>query len=279
MTRMVGWCAGMPEQKTILVTGTSTGIGHAAAIHFAERGWNVLAGSRHPEKLHFIQERITPIGIDVNSIESVDRCFADERVKKIDCLVNNAGYGLLLPFEDTPPEEIERMFRTNVFGLMEVSRRAAKLFREKRAGTIINISSVLGRIGAPWYSVYCASKFAVEGFSESLSHELRPFGVHVKIVEPSGTQTGFHHIAYDTEKFPITQDYRARYETKRNDHDRGVNRYDTPESVAAVIWQAATDGAWKLRYPLRQAKQAALARRLLGEEGLWRKLLKKFGSL
>lgn len=117
---------------TILITGCSTGIGHETAELFAERGWQVFAGSRHPAELKFNHPAIQPSLIDVNDPSSINKFF-DQLARdgiSLDCVVNNAGYGILLPFEDTPPEEIEKMFRTNVFGLMEVSRHAAKMMRE-----------------------------------------------------------------------------------------------------------------------------------------------------
>jgi NAD(P)-dependent dehydrogenase (short-subunit alcohol dehydrogenase family) len=254
--------------KTILITGCTTGIGHAAAEFFAERGWTVLAGSRHPGQMTFAHPDIQKVEIDVNDAASIDRCFA--HIKDLDVVVNNAGYGLLLPFEDTPPEEIEKIFRTNVFGLMEVSRRAAKLMREKKSGKIINISSVLGTIGVQWYAAYGATKWAVEGFSESLGHELKPFNVHVKIIEPSGTKTEFHHRAYDVD-FPISAPYKEKYERKRSTHGK-KGGYDTAESIAELIWQAANDGSWKLRYSAPQAKKMLLWQRLLGRDGLWKRM-------
>ena len=277
----------MLVMQSVLITGCSTGIGHATAELFAERGWRVFAGSRHPDQLTFSHSAVQPFAIDVNDTNNIDRAFKE--LPTLDAVVNNAGYGLLLPFEDTPPGEIEKMFRTNVFGLMEVSRRAAKMMRERntglpaearsaQAGKIINISSVLGAIGAAWYAVYCATKWAVEGFSESLAHELKPFNVHVKIIEPSGTRTEFHHVAYDSVRPPITEDYRARFEPKRATHSSSSLRtgskgnYDSPESIAELIWQAANDDSWRLRYAAPQAKRTMLWQRLLGRDGLWKRI-------
>jgi NAD(P)-dependent dehydrogenase (short-subunit alcohol dehydrogenase family) len=256
--------------KTILITGCSTGIGHAACEVFAERGWKVLAGSRHPAELKFAHANISPIELDVNDVGSIERCFS--KISELDCLVNNAGYGLLLPFEDTPREEIEKIFHTNVFGLMDVSRHATVMMRKQGRGTMINISSVLGTIGTPWYAAYSATKWAVEGFSESLAHEMKPFGVHVKIVEPGGTKTEFHNVAY-TSKAPISDVYKETFERKRGSRNT-KNDYDTAENVAELIWEAANDDSWRLRYSAPQAKKALLGQRLLGRDGLWKKLAK-----
>ncbi|NOS66984.1 MAG: SDR family oxidoreductase [Candidatus Peribacteraceae bacterium] len=262
---------------SILITGCSTGIGHAAAELFAERGWTVYAGSRSPDQMTFKNASIQKVEIDVNNYASIEKCF--QKIGDLDCIVNNAGYGLLLPFEDTPAEEIEKLFRTNVLGLMEVSRRAAKMMREKRSGSIINVSSVLGAIGMQWYAPYCATKWAVEGFSESIAHELKSFNVHVKIIEPSGTKTEFHHVAYDRD-FPITDAYKEKYEKKRATRPSASLRtgstvaggYDTAESIAELIWQAANDDSWRLRYAAPQAKKMLFWQRVLGRDGLWKKL-------
>ncbi len=254
---------------SVLITGCSTGIGHAACEFFADRGWDVYAGSRHPKTINFQHSIIKRVALDINDIASINSCFAS--LPPLDVLVNNAGYGILLPFEDTPPAEIEKMFRTNVFGLMEVTRKAAKMMREQKQGTIINISSVLGTIGNAWYAAYCATKWAVEGFSESLAHELKPFNVHVKMVEPSGTKTEFHHTAYDTVQPPITEDYRERFEKKRESRMRQAG-YDSPESIAELIYKAAMDDSWRLRYGAPQARRALFWQRVLGRDGLWRRI-------
>lgn len=258
--------------KTVLITGCSTGIGHAACELFAERGWKVFAGSRSPAELTFQHTGISPITIDVNDCRSIDSCFAglSSAGVSLDCVVNNAGYGLLLPFEDTPPEEIEKLFRTNVFGLMEVSRRAVVVMRDGRRGTIINISSVIGLIGQPWYAAYVATKWAVEGFSESLAYEVKPLGIHVKIVEPGGTKTHFHDVAFESVKPHITEAYRERFERKRASRGK-KHDYDAPEQVAELIVRAADDTSWRLRYSARQARKALLWQRIIGRDGVWRR--------
>lgn len=260
--------------KTVLITGCGTGIGHAASEFFAERGWNVIAASRDPGQIQFTHASIRPLALDVNHIPSIDRAFAS--LPPLDCVINNAGYGLLLPFEDTPPEEIERMFRANVFGLMAVCRRAATMMRERGHGHIINVSSALGLIGSPWYAAYSASKWAVEGFSESLAHELKPFNVHVKIVEPSGTKTDFFRRAYVTD-VTITDAYRARFEKKRLSRSRH-DTYDPPEVIAQLMHEAATDDSWRLRHCAAEVKKIQLWQRMLGRDGLWKRVNGKMGK-
>jgi NAD(P)-dependent dehydrogenase (short-subunit alcohol dehydrogenase family) len=253
----------------ILITGCSTGIGRAASELFAEKGWTVYAGSRHPEKLHFGHPAIRPCALDVNDMTSIDSFFSS--APALDCVVNNAGYGILLPFENTPPEEIEKMFKTNVFGLMDVSRRAARMMREQKHGKIINISSALGLIGTSWYAAYSASKWAVEGFSESLAHELRRFNVHVKLIEPGGTRTDFHQHAYKDVTPPITEAYKEKFEKKRASQG-SKGDYDPPEAIAELIYRAATDDSWTIRYAATQPRKLLFWQRILGRDGLWKRM-------
>lgn len=240
------------SMPTVLITGTSSGIGHATAELFAEKGWQVLAGSRHPENVTFSKEGIEPVAIDVNSPVSIAACFQmlQKQNMSLDCVVNNAGWGCLLPFEDTPPTTIQEMFRTNVFGLMEVCRLSARKMREQRRGTIITISSIVGQIGYPFYSVYVSTKWAVEGFSESLAYELRPFGIRVKIVEPGGVKTHFHKHAYDPKFLEhVSAPYQDPIEQKMLAHDASAPHYSDPRAVAAVILKAAEDESFRIRYP------------------------------
>ncbi len=244
-------------EKTVLITGTSSGIGKACVELFAARGWHVYAGSRHPERLTFdvgtgsVSEGngacppIHPTFIDVNDASSIASCFA--ALPPPDCVVNNAGYGRMGPFEALAEDEVQAMFRTNVFGLMEVCRHAAKRMRTQRTGSIVNISSVAGRRGFPFYAAYVATKWAVEGFSESLWHELQPFGIRVKLVEPGRVRTEFFKEAYT--RMDVPEDYRSSYESHAAGHDAKVQHYTDSSVIAGVIYGAAVDPSARLRYP------------------------------
>jgi NAD(P)-dependent dehydrogenase (short-subunit alcohol dehydrogenase family) len=262
--------------SSILITGTSSGIGHAATLRFASKGWTVFAGSRNPEGLIFdhpkAKSHIIPVAIDVSDPASIASCFAtlSKKAHILDAVVNNAGLGLLLPFE---------MFRVNVFGLMEVSRQAVKVMRPQKRGTIVNVSSVLGLVGMPFYAAYSATKWAVEGFSESLAHEVEQFGIRIKIVEPSGTKTEFHHQAYDTDGCPVSEPYKAWYEGKKNKsgHDRAEGRYATSEEIAALIENAVNDSSPHLRrFRVPETRQVSWGQRLLGRDWAWRVIHRRF---
>ncbi len=254
----------MPQ--TILITGSSSGIGKATAIHFAAQGWNVVATMRTPEKAGdwATHSSITLTRLDVLDEGSINHAITDTISKfgKIDVIVNNAGYGLVGPFEASTHEQIQRQFDTNVFGLMNVCRAVISHFREQRAGTIINVASMGGRLTFPLYSLYHGTKWAVEGFSEALQFELQPFNVRIKIIEPGAIKTDFYDRSMDV----MTKPGLTAYDAYVNQAMPNMNKFGEtapgPEKVAAVIYQAATDGSGKLRYQVNSAPLLAL-RRLL----------------
>lgn len=266
--------------KTILITGVSIGIGHAATLLFASKDWTVFAGSRDPKKVTFDHPNVVPVQIDVGNPASIEACFAtvSKRSDILDAVVNNAGFGFLLPFEDTPREKIDEMLRINVTGLMDVSRQAVKMMRPQGHGAIVNISSVLGLVGMPFYAAYSATKWAVEGFSESLAHEVSQFGIRIKIVEPSGTKTEFHHQAYQTDQYPVSEPYKAWYIRKKkgSGHDRADGRYATPEEIAVIIEKAVNDPSLRLRYGVKEARQILWGQRVFGRDAGWKYMHKRF---
>ncbi|MCY7272160.1 MAG: SDR family oxidoreductase, partial [Phormidesmis sp. CAN_BIN44] len=174
--------------KTVLITGASTGIGLATAKLFQQRGWNVVATMRSLEQKSDLMtlDNTLCLRLDVTDSASITQAVTAtlEKFSTIDVLVNNAGYALLGAFEACTPEQIERQFATNVLGLMAVTRAVLPHFREQRSGTIINIASIGGKMAFPLYSLYHSTKWAVEGFSESLQYELEPFNIRVRVIEP-----------------------------------------------------------------------------------------------
>jgi NAD(P)-dependent dehydrogenase (short-subunit alcohol dehydrogenase family) len=180
--------------KTVFITGASTGIGRAAVDFFRDKGWNVAATMRTPsDHADLPSERVRAFELDVTDPATIKPAVdqALHAFGKIDVLVNNAGYGAFGPFEAATNDQIERQYATNVTGLMFVTREFVPHFREQKSGVIVNISSVAGRATFPFYSLYHGTKWAVEGFSESLNFELAPFGIRVKLVEPGVIKTDF----------------------------------------------------------------------------------------
>lgn len=246
-----------PMTKTVLITGASTGLGKAAALRFQREGWNVIATMRNPEAPGVAELGALPnvliARLDVQDLASIERAVAAglARFGRIDVLINNAGFGLFGVFEGTPRAKLQEQFDVNVFGVMDVTRALLPHFRERRAGVIINVSSGAGVFTLPMISAYSASKFALEGFSESLSYELLPLGIVVKIVEPGGVvSTNFGARsgaeAAGTDPHP---DY-APFVAHTQEIFAGLRgaRLGTEEGVAEVMFTAATDGTEQLRY-------------------------------
>lgn len=241
-------------KKTVLITGTSSGLGKACAKIFVKNGWNVVASMRRPDR----EEELTKLrDVLVTRLDVEDQLTIREAIEagidrfgRIDVLINNAGFGLYGPFEATARGKVMEQFSVNVFGVMDVTRAMLPHFRKHRDGLIINISSGAGIFALPMISPYCASKFALEGFSESLSYELAPFNIVVKIVEPGGVSTNFGKRSSDE----------AAQNAALADYDAfvaGANaifaklraqRLASDQDVAQVIFEAATDGTTRLRY-------------------------------
>ena len=252
--------------RTVLITGASTGIGKATAEHFHTAGWNVVATMRSPDESRN-GERLLVTRLDVTEPGSVEEALrrAHDRFGDIDVVVNNAGYGLVGTFESMGEGQIKRQFDTNVFGLMRVTRAVMPRMRERKAGTIINVSSMGGRLTFPFYSVYHGTKWAVDGFSESLSYELEAVGVKVKIIEPGAIKTDFYDRSADfTHDTALTQ-YNAIVEQGMAKMNSAGKKGAPPSAVAKAIWQAATEDSARLRHVVGQdAKMMLWMRHLLG---------------
>lgn len=242
----------MKKNKTILITGASSGIGKATVIYFQQQGWNVAATMRTPEKETELNKlpQVKLFRLDVmdeNSIrEAIDGTIA--AFGGIDVVVNNAGYGAVGIFEAATPEQIRRQFETNVFGVMNVTRAILPHFRAKKDGTIINITSMGGRITFPIYSVYHGTKWAVEGFAEALQYELRPFNIRVKNVEPGAIKTDFYERSMDLfKKEGLTAYDKYQQVVYANTQKAGENA-PGPEVIAKTVFKAANDRSFRLRY-------------------------------
>lgn len=240
--------------NVILITGASSGIGLETAKLFQSKNWKVAATMRSPEKADELQRiaDVETFRLDVTDVESIKAAIAGaiEKFGRIDAVVNNAGYGLLGPFEAASPEQVERQFQTNVLGLFNVCREIIPYFREQKRGTIVNISSLGGRVAFPFSSLYNATKFAVEGFSESLQYELEPFNVRLKLIEPGPIKTDFYGRSQVLARKEGLTVYDHRLEPFMEFMDKGGRDAPDGSAVAQVIYDAVTDGSSKLRYPI-----------------------------
>ena len=260
------------NKKTVLITGSSTGFGHATAKLFADKGWNVVATMRDVSDARDLagRDNVLVSRLDVTEPDSIDQAIkaSIEHFGKLDAVINNAGYGQYGIFEAIPQESIQSNYDVNVFGVMNVIRAIVPVFRKQKEGLILNVSSAGGLIGLPSISIYISTKFALEGFTESLSYELASQNIIVKMVEPGGGDTAFHGTA-----------------AKLNTGDGGIDSYGPflerasaalgklakgmakPERISAVIYGALTDGTKRLRYfAADDVKHLVEARRKLSDE-------------
>jgi short-subunit dehydrogenase len=265
--------------NTVLITGSSAGIGKATAKLFASKGWQVAATMRTLEKatdLHGI-ENIHIYTLDVTQNEKLVGNVVNKIINdlgSVNVLINNAGVGVFGAFEVADFNLIETQFDTNLLGLMRVTRAVLPYFRNQNSGTIINISSGVGRMALPMQSLYSASKFAIEGFSEALQYELNPLGIRVKIVEPGTIKTDFFGSLKIANNQQITA-YQTYQERVITNHFKRDAQGAKPEMVAEVIYQAATDRSVRLRYPAGKDVSLFLRLRKLLPDSLFFNLVRR----
>jgi len=227
--------------KVVLVTGASSGIGKAIAERLANEGFRVYGTSRKAEGEEVIIEETASggffklINLDVRSNESAQKAaaYVTEKEGSIDILINNAGFGISGPIEETTPEEAISQFDTNFFGMHRMVRSVLPGMRERGKGLIINISSVAGLFALPYQAFYCASKYAVEAFSEALRMEVKDFGIKVSLIEPGDTKTGFTQNRYFCEgsKHSAYKRSQMSVEKMMRDEQNGPG----PEIIANIV--------------------------------------------
>jgi short-subunit dehydrogenase len=232
--------------KIAIVTGASSGIGEATAKALVNAGYKVYGTARSPKTENNLSYTMLPL--DINNEESI-RVLVNEVIKregKIDVLVNNAGIGLMGPIEETSMTQIRSVFETNVFGTIQMTKEVLPYMREHGGGTIVNISSVLGKIPFPGMGIYSASKHAVEAFSEALNHEVRNLNIRSILIEPGLTKTKFdNNSIYGEDENPIYDSFRAHIRTVI---DIMMKTADEPETIAEIILKAISEKNPKLRY-------------------------------
>jgi len=228
-------------RRRVLITGASSGMGRATCLYLARRGYRVFAATRRPERLEGEHESLTPLPVDLRDSDSVAELLA--RTGPVDVLVNNAGYGLVSTVEEANEAQMRDQFEINLFGLLRMCRAVIPGMRERGGGVIINISSFLGKIGLPLLTFYNASKYAVEGVTDSLRYELRPFGIRVHSVMPGFFDTCFARSNLVTN--PVTFDpgspYAALTEHLAPQIVRQINNGNNPEEVARIIAEIIED--------------------------------------
>lgn len=270
-------------KKTILITGTSSGIGKSTVFEFAKMGWNVIATQRNPEKESDFNSlaNVKLYALDVTNLDSITQTLSKvhQDYGKIDVIVNNAGYGVDGVFEAMSDEVIEKQFNTNVFGLMRVTREAIKLMRPAGGGTIIQISSMGGKITFPLYSIYHATKFAVEGFTESLHYELAQFNIKMKLIEPGPIVTDFYGRSRQFIKPADMNIYDNFIEKFNNAAAKVMKDAEGPDVVAKMIYKAASDNTNQMRYAVGKPGPLLLKLRKLLSDKLYFLMVRKSYNL
>jgi NAD(P)-dependent dehydrogenase (short-subunit alcohol dehydrogenase family) len=262
----------------VLITGCSSGIGRVSALHFARQGDTVFASMRDLAKAGPIEQTraaeglaIKTVQLDVTDATSVANAVKQviETAGRIDMLVNNAGIAARGPLEETDDRELMEVFQTNFFGALRVARAGAPAMRERRSGTIVNVSSMAAVVTSPFRGAYSASKRALEAASEALSWELHPFGVSVVLVEPGGFETQMEASERVPRRFTEGSPY---FELERKFAGAlarlpAASARGDPQAVAETIYQAAHDEQPKLRYLVGlDAEAVAAMRRQLDDE-------------
>src|SRR6266516_4356332 len=245
------------KNKTTLVTGVSSGIGREIAQLLGQRGARVFGTVRNPQSASPIPG-VEIVRMDVTDDSSVNEAVQNivQKAGPIQHLVNSAGYSFMGALEETSVTEARQQFETNLFGVLRVTNAVLPGMRHQGDGRIVNISSVLGFLPAPYLGIYAASKHAIEGYTETLDHEIRRFGVRALLVEPANTKT---NISENAKSAKITLEAYAD-ERKRltSEAQQNIEHGDDPRMVAEAVWKALTAKSPRLRYPV--GKGVALSR-------------------
>ncbi|OZI06828.1 short-chain dehydrogenase/reductase [Siphonobacter sp. BAB-5385] len=268
--------------QTILITGASSGLGKETAQLFQSSGWNVIATMRNPEKETELRNlpNVWVTKLDVLEPATIENAIREglEQFGTIDVLVNNAGYGAYGPLESIPRDKVIRQFHTNVIGLIDVTQALLPHFRQQQSGMILNISSTGGKMAFPLGSLYHGTKFAVEGFSESLAYELEPLGIRVKLIEPGAIATNFTGRSLDLSVDEKLTEYQPIIAKALTSFDTLFQQASSPATIARVVYQAATDGSDQLRYSAGADAAVMIdQRRQLSDEDFRREVKVMFG--
>jgi len=268
----------MPNRKVALITGVSSGIGKATAEKLIEHGFHTFGTIRESSQSSKRAEGLESVRLDVRDDKSVNTGVQEvlDRAGRIDVLINNAGTVLFGAIEETSVGEAKELFETNFFGVLRMCQAVLPTMRQQNYGRIVNISSVLGFLPAPYMGIYAATKHAIEGYSASLDHEVRQFGIRVSLIEPGFTRTNLSH------KGQLVHEPTANYDTERASVVSAVARSIAdgaqPEAIASVVVRAVTDDNPRLRYAGgREARILSALKRFAPSGILEKGVRKQFG--
>lgn len=254
---------GYKMKKVVFITGSSSGIGLETAKYFHEKGWQVIASMRNPDKRNTVLHEIE--GIELLHLDVLDQDSAEKAVEsvikkygKIDALINNAGYELLGPIETLTDEQIKKQFDTNIVAVVSLSKLIIPHMRKAKGGHIINIASIGGQMVFPCMSIYHSTKYAVEGFSKGLSYELREFNIKVKIIEPGLIATNFYSTSLQTPRNGGDNPYQKMTDKVIKNAIKFGQNGSHPSVVAKTIYKAANSQNNKMHYATGQYARTLL---------------------
>lgn len=263
------------EKKVVLITGGSRGIGLTTAQFLSEEGYEVVAAARHiSDELRSLHPNITFIQLDVTKFHDIEQAVQKILKEKgsIDVLINNAGIALGGPIEEASQEDMQKVFDVNFYGAVFCTQSVLPSMRKNRTGHIINISSIQGIVGTPYAGIYCASKMALEGLTESLFFELKPFNIHVSLIEPGFTNTKNKEVLPGTRVIPDSDDYQENkkkfFALLDQQNDDSEETLQPAEEVSDVIHQALKNPADAFRIQTSQAAKDFVSTKLGDLDGL-----------
>lgn len=262
--------------KTIFITGASTGLGRATAILFANKGWNVIATMRKPENDELAKvPGITLLPLDVTKSDQIEAAAKAALARgPVDVVFNNAGYGLAGPLEGQTDEQIVQQINTNLLGVIRTTKAFLSAFRERGEGMVITTTSIGGHVTFPLNTSYHATKWALEGWSESLAFEVAKFGIKVKTVAPGLIKTDFAGRSLVLARHPAYEELVTKVFSAFSDPSRASNG-STAEQIAEVVWEAATDGKDQVAYMAGEDAKGMFAQRLAQGAESFRKMISK----
>jgi NAD(P)-dependent dehydrogenase (short-subunit alcohol dehydrogenase family) len=243
------------SREVVLVTGASSGIGACCAAFLAENGYRVYGGARGPVTAAGVEPLELDVSIDTSVAQAVETILAREG--RLDVLVNNAGFGIAGSIEDTSVDEAKAQFEVNFFGVLRTCRAVLPKMRGQRSGYIVNIGSIGGLIAIPFQSFYSASKFALEGFTEALRLEVRPFGIHVVLIEPGDHRTSFTQNRRSTRGSSAGSAYHDRFQRSIARMAADEQGGPSPEGIARLLHKVVNHPRPRLRYTAGPPAQRA----------------------
>lgn len=268
---------GMPlllNKQVVLITGASSGIGKSCATYLTQKGYKVYGTSRELDK----EEEYEMIKMNVNNSHSVQEGISHilDKEGRIDIVINGAGIGIAGAIEDTSIEEVKLQFETNFYGIYRVCKEVLPIMRKQQAGCLINIGSIGGLVGIPFQGMYSASKYAIEGFTEALRMEVKPYGIRTVLIEPGDYNTGFTNNRIKTEESQINATYSKRFENALEVMEKDERNGANPIKIAILIERIINTTSPNLRYVSSNAFQrSAISLKRFMPSGLFEWIMMK----